>query len=112
MPTPAATAEKPAPPLLAALGSQRDRYASANDVQKYSGIAPVTECDGKKKWVHFEDCDNGSEKVKTRTEGGQLTHQSPNRLPQVVEKMVRPERFELPTFWFVVKFPRICYSLS
>jgi len=38
---------------LAALGSQRDRYASAEEVQKYSGIAPVTERSGKKKWVHF-----------------------------------------------------------
>jgi transposase len=42
-----------APRLLAALGSQRDRYRSANEVQKYSGIAPVTESSGKKKWVHF-----------------------------------------------------------
>ncbi len=36
-----------------ALGSQRDRYASAEEVQKYSGIAPVTERSGKKKWIHF-----------------------------------------------------------
>jgi transposase len=42
-----------APRWLAALGSQRDRYASAEEVQKYSGIAPVTERSGKKKWVHF-----------------------------------------------------------
>jgi transposase IS116/IS110/IS902 family protein len=42
-----------APRLLAALGSQRDRYASADEVQKYGGIAPVTETSGKKKWVHF-----------------------------------------------------------
>src|ERR1700678_3761255 len=42
-----------APRLLAALGSQRDRYASAEEVQKYSGIGPVTEQSGKKKWVHF-----------------------------------------------------------
>jgi transposase len=42
-----------APRLLAAFGSQRDRYGSANEVQKYSGIAPVTERSGKKKWVHF-----------------------------------------------------------
>ena len=41
-----------APRLLAALGSQRERYGSANDVQKYSGIAPVIETSGKKKWVH------------------------------------------------------------
>jgi transposase len=42
-----------APRLLAAFGSQRDRYGSATEVQKYSGIAPVTERSGKKKWVHF-----------------------------------------------------------
>ncbi len=41
-----------APRSLAALGSQRERYGSANDVQKYGGIAPVTETSGKKKWVH------------------------------------------------------------
>jgi hypothetical protein len=28
---------------LAALGSQRDRYASAEEVQKYSGIAPAAQ---------------------------------------------------------------------
>jgi hypothetical protein len=32
---------------------QRERYGSARDVQSYSGIAPVTESSGKKKWVHF-----------------------------------------------------------
>jgi hypothetical protein len=32
-----------APRLLAALGSQRDRYASAGEIQKCSGIAPVTD---------------------------------------------------------------------
>lgn len=42
-----------APRLLAALGSQRDRYGSAAEVQKYSGIAPVTERSGKKKRAHF-----------------------------------------------------------
>src|SRR6201993_4028602 len=42
-----------APRLLAAFGSQRDRYGSAEEVQKHSGIAPVTETSGKKKWVHF-----------------------------------------------------------
>jgi len=42
-----------APRLLAALGSQRDRYGTANEVQKYSGIAPVPERSGKRKWVHF-----------------------------------------------------------
>jgi transposase len=42
-----------APRLLAASGSQRDRYGSAEVVQKHSGIAPVMEKSGKKKWVHF-----------------------------------------------------------
>ena len=42
-----------APRLLAAFGSQRERYANAAEVQSYSGIAPVTERSGKKKWVHF-----------------------------------------------------------
>jgi transposase len=42
-----------APRLLAALGSQRDRYGSAGEVQIYSGIAPILEQSGKMKWVHF-----------------------------------------------------------
>src|ERR1700724_1095703 len=42
-----------APRLLAAFGSQRERYGKAGEVQSYTGIAPVTERSGKKKWVHF-----------------------------------------------------------
>jgi transposase len=42
-----------APRLLAAFGSQRERFANAAEVQSYSGIAPVTERSGKKKWIHF-----------------------------------------------------------
>jgi transposase len=42
-----------APRLLAAFGSQRDRYSSAEELQIYSGIAPVMEKSGKMKWVHF-----------------------------------------------------------
>src|SRR5499427_6139441 len=42
-----------APRLLAAMGSQRDRYGTAAEVPQYSGIAPVTETSGKKKWGHF-----------------------------------------------------------
>ena len=42
-----------APRLLAAFGSQRQRYGSAGEVQTYTGIAPVMEKSGKKKWVHF-----------------------------------------------------------
>jgi len=41
-----------APRLLAAFGSQRERYGNAGEVQAYSGIAPVMERSGKKKWVH------------------------------------------------------------
>jgi len=42
-----------APRLLAALGSQRERYGDAGEVETYSGIAPVMEKSGKTKWVHF-----------------------------------------------------------
>ena len=42
-----------APRLLVAFGEQRERYKSAADLQKYSGIAPVTERSGKKHWVHW-----------------------------------------------------------
>jgi len=42
-----------APRLLAAFGSQRERYHSAREIQSFSGIAPVTESSGKRKWVHF-----------------------------------------------------------
>jgi transposase len=42
-----------APRLIAALGTQRDRYASASDLQAYSGIAPVVASSGKQRWVHW-----------------------------------------------------------
>ena len=42
-----------APRLLAAFGSQRACYGSAQEAQAYSGIAPVIERSGKKKWIHF-----------------------------------------------------------
>jgi transposase len=42
-----------APRLLAAFGSQRERYQNAAEVQTLSGIAPVTERSGKSSWVHF-----------------------------------------------------------
>ena len=42
-----------APRLLVAFGEQRERYKSAADLQKYSGVAPVTERSGKKHWVHW-----------------------------------------------------------
>jgi len=41
-----------APRLLAAMGSDRSRFASAVEVQEYSGIAPVTVRSGKHMWVH------------------------------------------------------------
>ena len=42
-----------APRLLVAFGEQRERYTSADALQKYAGIAPVTERSGKKSWVHW-----------------------------------------------------------
>src|SRR5438128_5433542 len=42
-----------APRLLVAFGEQRERYTSAAALQKYAGIAPVTERRGKKSWVHW-----------------------------------------------------------
>jgi transposase len=41
-----------APRLIAALGTQRDRFSSANELQSYSGIAPVQESSGKQRWIH------------------------------------------------------------
>jgi len=42
-----------APRLMAAFGEQRDRFDSAAAVQKYVGVAPVTERSGNKHWVHW-----------------------------------------------------------
>jgi transposase len=42
-----------APRLLVAFGEQRDRFANAAEVQKYSVIAPVTERSGNKSWIHW-----------------------------------------------------------
>ena len=42
-----------APRLLAAMGSNRDRYQRAEEIQKYAGIAPVTERSGKQEWIHW-----------------------------------------------------------
>jgi transposase len=41
-----------APRLLSALGADRDRFESAEEIQQLSGIAPVTERSGKTCWVH------------------------------------------------------------
>ena len=42
-----------APRLLVAFGEQRERFAGAGELQKYSGVAPVTERSGNKHWVHW-----------------------------------------------------------
>lgn len=42
-----------APRLLVAFGEQRERYQTAAELQRYAGIAPVTERSGKKHWVHW-----------------------------------------------------------
>ena len=42
-----------APRLLAVFGSMRDRFASASDVQTFSGIAPVIQRSGRSVWIHF-----------------------------------------------------------
>jgi transposase len=42
-----------APRLLVAFGEQRERFTSAEEMQKYSGVAPVTERSGRKHWVHW-----------------------------------------------------------
>ena len=39
--------------LLAAFGEQRDRFDGAAAVQKFVGVAPVTERSGNKHWVHW-----------------------------------------------------------
>ena len=39
--------------LLVAFGEQRERYGSAEEIQKYAGIAPVMERSGKQSWVHW-----------------------------------------------------------
>jgi Transposase IS116/IS110/IS902 family/Transposase len=41
-----------APRLIAAMGSRRERYQSADEIQRYSGIAPVVACSGQQRWVH------------------------------------------------------------
>jgi hypothetical protein len=41
------------PRLIVAFGTDRERYGSAAEIQRYSGIAPVTERSGGSLWVHF-----------------------------------------------------------
>lgn len=45
-----------APRLLVAFGERRNRYPNAAALQKYAGIAPVTERSGNKSWVHWRFC--------------------------------------------------------
>lgn len=42
-----------APRLLVAFGEQRERYRCAAALQRYAGIAPVTERSAKSSWVHW-----------------------------------------------------------
>jgi transposase len=42
-----------APRLLVAFGERRERFHAAIDLQRYAGVAPVTERSGKKCWVHW-----------------------------------------------------------
>lgn len=42
-----------APRLLVAFGEDRERFKSAAEVQRYGGVAPVTERSGKQCWVHW-----------------------------------------------------------
>jgi transposase len=42
-----------APRLTVAFGSDRNRYASAEEIQQFSGVSPVTERSGKSSWVHW-----------------------------------------------------------
>jgi len=39
--------------LIVAMGSNRDRYESSDEIQKHAGIAPVTKLSGKKEWIHL-----------------------------------------------------------
>lgn len=41
-----------APRLAVAFGTDRSRYQSADEIQCYSGIAPVQEQSGQRRWVH------------------------------------------------------------
>lgn len=42
-----------APRIRVAFDTNRDRYNSASEVQKYAGVAPVVERSGKKMWTHW-----------------------------------------------------------
>jgi transposase len=42
-----------APRLLVAFGTDRTRYESAAELQRYSGVAPVKEKSGNRVWIHW-----------------------------------------------------------
>jgi transposase len=42
-----------APRLMAVMGTQRDRFESAQQLQCFAGIAPVREASGNSVWTHF-----------------------------------------------------------
>jgi transposase len=42
-----------APRLLVAFGTLRSRYPTASSMQKYTGVAPVTERSGRQIWIHW-----------------------------------------------------------
>jgi hypothetical protein len=48
------------PRMLAALGDNLDRFNSAEEIQNYTGIAPVTERSGQKSWFTGDGCVPGS----------------------------------------------------
>lgn len=41
------------PRLFVAFGTNRERFTAASELQKYGGIAPITERSGKKQWIHW-----------------------------------------------------------
>jgi transposase len=48
-----AAADVFAPRLLALFGEDRARFKSAAEVQRFCGVAPVTERSGKQNWIHW-----------------------------------------------------------
>jgi transposase len=42
--------------VLAAFGEDRERFASAAELQRYAGLAPVTESSSTPHWVHWRWC--------------------------------------------------------
>lgn len=48
-----AAADVFAPRLLAVFGEDRTRFGSAAEVQRFCGVAPVTERSGQQNWVHW-----------------------------------------------------------